>query len=79
MLKEQNDHAPLHILIVEDSTFLRELFYKVFHQDHLLYAAATAEEGWQLYLDKTPDVIFLDIQLYIRLYRHDHSQRCHGG
>ena len=63
MLKRQADPAPLHILIVEDNSFLRNLFCQAFHQTHILHAAATAEEGWRLYLDKAPSLVFLDIQL----------------
>ena len=63
MLKRQANQSPLHILIVEDNSFLKNLFCQAFCQTHIIHAAATAEEGWKLYLDKAPSIIFLDIKL----------------
>ncbi len=65
MLKQQPHPSPLHILIVEDNTFLRDLFCQAFHQTHIIHAASTAEEGWRLYLDIAPNIVFLDINLPI--------------
>ncbi|MGB9151932.1 MAG: response regulator [Alphaproteobacteria bacterium] len=53
----------LCILIVEDSDLLREMYHTAFGSRDEVYTAASAEEGWQLYLDKSPNIIFLDIGL----------------
>jgi DNA-binding response OmpR family regulator len=53
----------LRILVVEDHDLLRRLFSEAFRDLHIVYTAGDAREGWKLYLDKTPEVVFLDIAL----------------
>lgn len=59
----QKDHDKLRILVVEDSDFLREMFRRALRGEHAVYAAAGAKEGWRLYQEKEPDIIFVDIGL----------------
>jgi DNA-binding NtrC family response regulator len=55
--------SPLRILVVEDSDFLRQLFFTAFHDEHMIEAVSCAKDGWQLYIDKSPDIVFMDILL----------------
>ncbi len=57
------DALPLRILIVEDHDLLRSLFLQAFQGAYDVLTASTAEEGWELYAERRPDVIFLDIRL----------------
>lgn len=59
----QPAHVRLGILIVEDSDMLRELFTQAFSSLHNVYAASNVTEGWQMYIDKNPDIVFMDIGL----------------
>lgn len=63
MSQQKSSHERLCILIVEDSDVLREMFRRAFHDMHLVYAASSVKEGWELYLDKSPSIVFLDIGL----------------
>jgi DNA-binding response OmpR family regulator len=56
-------HERLCILVVEDSDVLREMFLHAFSSMHIVYAADKIEDGWKLYIDKNPDIVFLDISL----------------
>ncbi|MDE2029195.1 MAG: response regulator [Alphaproteobacteria bacterium] len=59
-------HAPnrkLTILLVEDNDFLRKTFCEAFRDKHSILSASSAEEGWALYVDRLPDIVFLDIGL----------------
>ena len=53
----------LNILIVEDQSFLRNLLAEVLRTDYAIETAADLKEGWNLYVKKAPDIVFLDIQL----------------
>jgi DNA-binding NtrC family response regulator len=53
----------LRVLIVEDHTFLRQLLSKAVGERCDVYAASSVKKGWELYLEHTPDIIFLDIKL----------------
>lgn len=55
--------SPLCILIVEDSNILRRIFSTMLSKEHVIETAANVEEGWDLYLQKSPDIVFLDIML----------------
>jgi len=55
--------SPLRILVVEDSDLLRQIFGTALGKEHAIEAAANAKDGWELYLKKKPDIIFLDILL----------------
>jgi DNA-binding NtrC family response regulator len=57
------EQCRLHILIVEDDDLLRKLFYEAFRDRHSVYAASSAEDGWDFFLDKSPEIVFLDIGL----------------
>ncbi|MDD3370806.1 MAG: response regulator [Alphaproteobacteria bacterium] len=57
------EHHKLCILIVEDSTFLRDVFRKALRAHYSIYTAGGAKEGWRLYADKKPDIVFIDIGL----------------
>ncbi|MDR3425194.1 MAG: response regulator [Alphaproteobacteria bacterium] len=61
--QQKQDHEHLRVLVVEDSDMLRVMFRKAFQVAHTIYAASGAKEGWRLYLDKTPDIVFVDIGL----------------
>jgi len=54
---------PLRILIVEDNTFLSNLFGKAFEKAHIVYNAHTAAEGWEMFHNYNPNIIFMDINL----------------
>lgn len=60
---QTENHLQLHILVVEDHDLLRKMFSEAFRNIHTVHTASSAEEGWKLYLDKTPDIVFLDIGL----------------
>jgi len=63
-LSEKNKHqSPLHILVVEDSELLRDIFCMTLCKEHLIETAATAKAGWERYLKTNPDIVFLDIAL----------------
>jgi len=55
--------SPLCILVVEDSSLLRQIFDTTLGKEHIVETAATIKEGWDLYLQKSPDIVFLDILL----------------
>ncbi|MFA4994387.1 MAG: response regulator [Bdellovibrionales bacterium] len=61
--EQKKVRSPLHILVVEDSDLLRQIFSKTLGKEHIIEAAATAKEGLALYLKKNPDLVFLDILL----------------
>ncbi|MDD3029991.1 MAG: response regulator [Alphaproteobacteria bacterium] len=66
MLKEPKTgkaHRPLKILVVEDNDFLRQIFDTTLKPEHRISAAANATEGWRLYREDDPDLVFLDISL----------------
>ena len=63
MPQEKSERNPLHLLVVEDHDLLRKLFSEAFRGSHVVHAASSAEEGWKLYLDKAPNITFLDIGL----------------
>lgn len=58
--KEKDD---LCILVVEDSSFLKDIFRKSLRTNHKVYVASGVKEGWRLYVDKNPDIVFIDIGL----------------
>ena len=53
----------LDILVVEDQQLLRRLMQEVLRGNYTVDAAAGMQEGWKLYLEKAPDIAFLDIGL----------------
>lgn len=59
----QKTSSPLRILVVEDSDFLRQTLSTAMSALHEVAAVASAKEGWAAYLEKTPDIVFLDIML----------------
>lgn len=63
ILQQKPVRERLCILVVEDSDLLREMFHQAFHDVHSLYMASNLKEGWKLFLDKTPHIVFLDIGL----------------
>lgn len=63
MPQQRSNQQRIRILFVDDHGLLREQFYEAFNNPHVVHTASTAEEGWNLYLDKNPQIIFLDIGL----------------
>ena len=59
----QQEHPPLRILVVEDSDLSRELFRRALKSGPSLYAASGAKEGWRLFVEKKPDIVFVDLGL----------------
>ena len=55
--------AHLHTLIVEDQAFSRRLLYQMLNQTCSVSTCANAKDGWKIYLEEVPDVVFLDIGL----------------
>lgn len=62
-LEKRGSRKQLSVLIVEDHPFLRRLMHEMLKSEHNVLAASSAEDGWQLYLEHVPDIIFLDIEL----------------
>jgi len=60
---QMSHHSPLHILVVEDSELLRDIFSTTLCKEHLVETAPTIKEGWELFLKNNPDIVFLDISL----------------
>jgi len=60
---QEHSHEKLCVLVVEDSTFLRDVFRKSLRERFAVYAASGTKEGWRLYTDKKPDIVFVDIGL----------------
>ncbi|MGE3624283.1 MAG: response regulator [Bdellovibrionales bacterium] len=63
MLEESPNGRRLSLLMVEDHPLLRKLFSEAFGASHDVHTASCAGEGWKLYLDSDPDIVFLDIGL----------------
>lgn len=59
--KPDNNH--LRILVVEDSALLKELFLHAFDSSHAVEVAPTLQEGWKSYVEKEPNIVFLDVGL----------------
>jgi DNA-binding response OmpR family regulator len=59
----EHNHEKLCVLVVEDSPLLRDIFRKALRGRFAIYAASGAKEGWRLYEDKKPDIVFVDIGL----------------
>jgi len=62
-LQQRPGREQLHVLIVEDEVFLRKLLTEVLHKIYVVDTASSAEDGWKIYLNKVPDILFLDIEL----------------
>ena len=63
MSPQQTGQLSLDILVVEDNIFLRNLLCETLQSTHKVCSAGSIKEGLQLYLDKAPDIVFLDINL----------------
>jgi len=63
MLAQKTMRTRLTILIVEDQYFLRNLLSEVLLTDYEIDAVPGIQEGWDHYLEKAPNIVFLDIQL----------------
>ena len=63
LIETQAGEARLRILVVEDNDMLRTMFLKAFPSMHKVYAASGTKEGWKLFLETVPHVVFLDIGL----------------
>lgn len=61
--EQKKARSPLHILVIEDSDFLREIFTTALDKEHVIETAKNAKDGWMLYMKKNPDIVFLDILL----------------
>jgi len=53
----------MSILVVEDNDVLREMFRLALRGEYMVYAARSAKEGWRLYKEKKPAIVFMDIRL----------------
>jgi DNA-binding NtrC family response regulator len=63
MLAQNGGRTRLHTLVVEDQAFSRGLLYEILHHACSVSVAVNAREGWKLYFEEAPDVVFLDIGL----------------
>lgn len=63
MLEKKPTRRRLSILIIEDQYFLRKLLSEVFGLTYDIDTAPSLKMGWELYIEKVPDIVFLDIQL----------------
>jgi len=52
-----------HMLVVEDQLFSRNLMHEVLANNYTVDVVATVTEGWQMFLEHSPDIIFLDVNL----------------
>jgi two-component system, chemotaxis family, chemotaxis protein CheY len=59
--RHNKDHP--RILIVEDSDVIRLMLNSAFKNRHFTHTAPNVTEGWKLYLEMAPDMVFLDIGL----------------
>ncbi|MDD3370277.1 MAG: response regulator [Alphaproteobacteria bacterium] len=63
MAESKQMRSPIKILIVEDSDLLRGIFKTALSAEHLIEGAATVKEGWEMFLEYAPNIVFLDITL----------------
>jgi CheY-like chemotaxis protein len=63
MSPQHPTQPPLDILVVEDNAYLRKLLCTVLDNTHMVHSAGSIKEGWQIYLEKDPAIVFLDINL----------------
>lgn len=61
--QHRGERRQLEILVVEDQQLLRRLLHEVLRGEHLVDSVAGLQEGCEHYLEKAPDVAFLDIGL----------------
>jgi CheY-like chemotaxis protein len=59
---QKNFRTKPHVLIVEDQIFSQKML-KTILKDYTCYVAASAGEALMLYIEKCPDIVFLDIEL----------------
>jgi two-component system chemotaxis response regulator CheY len=57
------ERKQLELLIVEDQQLLRRLLHEVLRGEHHVDSVGSLHEGWSAYLEKAPDIAFLDIGL----------------
>jgi two-component system, chemotaxis family, chemotaxis protein CheY len=62
-LEQKKTRSPLRILVVEDSDLLRQIFGTALGKEHLIETAPNTKEGWDLYLKRSPNIVFVDILL----------------
>jgi two-component system chemotaxis response regulator CheY len=62
-LQQKSDNQHLRILVVEDSDLLKELFLHAFDSSHIVEVTPTLQEGWKLYVEREPHIVFLDVGL----------------
>ncbi|HVY11980.1 MAG TPA: response regulator [Alphaproteobacteria bacterium] len=62
-LARRPERKQLEMLVVEDQQLLRRLLHEVLRTEHVVHSAPTLHEGWKLYLEKAPNIAFLDIGL----------------
>jgi len=63
VLQQKSGRQRLHLLIIEDQYFLRNLLSEVLRADYEIYTVPNLKEGWENYIKKAPDIVFLDIEL----------------
>ena len=61
--EHKGERSKLQILVVEDQPFLRKMLKQILDENHQVETAGGMREGWNLYLEKAPDIVFLDINL----------------
>ncbi len=52
-----------HILVVEDQFFSNRLLSSLFQRLYTTYTAISAAQALEVYIEKAPDIVFLDIEL----------------
>lgn len=63
LLEKKRNHSKLHVLIIEDQPFLRQLLFEALRKDYEVSLATSVREGLAMYLKEAPHIVFLDIGL----------------
>ncbi len=61
--KSETGRNDLKVLVVEDNDVSREVLRLVLKDKHKIFTAKGEEEGWRLYKEKKPDIVFMDIRI----------------
>jgi len=51
------------ILLVEDQRFYQQVFREALGPGFTVLTADSAQAGWEIYLERAPDIAFLDVEL----------------
>lgn len=62
-LQEKLQRKGISVLVVEDQPLLRRMLAEVLQRECLIDEAESLSIGWQLYLNRAHDIVFIDIEL----------------